>query len=217
MDIMNAIRSRRSIRAYERRPVERAIVKELIEAAIMAPSGSNAQPWKFYVVTGQVRKELDVLLLSCMDEVLRYEDRQIGGRSGSHRTEFYQELNQFLSKHDTTIEQLFQNLLQYYDAPVVIIITMDDLVRENTLATGAAIENFLLAACESGLGACWITLPFMRTKSGAQKIRKHLNIPAGEKIISSIALGYPDELSTINSFKTSRDDLDSFVEWIGWD
>lgn len=217
MDLMNAIRNRKSVRAFNSKPIDKAVVKELLQAAIMAPSGSNAQPWKFYVLTGKAREQLDELLASCLDEAFQYQERQVGERSRSHRNEFTTALFRLLSMHNITTNQLFQNLLGYYHAPVIIMITVDDLVRENTLATGAAVENLLLAAEDRGLGACWITFPFMRTKSGGQRIKRHLKIPANEKLISSIALGYPDEQSALNSFKSSRGNIDSFVEWVGWE
>jgi nitroreductase len=100
---------------------------------------------------------------------------------------------------------------------VLIVLTLDDLVRENTLATGAAIENILLAATGRGLGACWMTFPFMQTKTGGQKIKRHLGIPPEDKIISCVVVGFPDRNSKLNQFKPSRKDPDSFIEWIGWE
>ena len=222
MDLMNVIRDRKSIRAFKPIPVKKLIVEKLLRAAIMAPSGSNAQPWKFHVITGRDKKELDDLLLTCSSEAREIFEREVdreqnmGGRTGPRRTEFNNALFELLAKNDM-IEKMLPSVLNYYGAPVAIFITVDHVLRENILATGAAIENLLLAAHNEGLGSCWISLPFMRTKSGGPKIKKHLNLPAEEKLIASIAIGYPDEQSPLNLFKSSRDDFDSFVEWIGWD
>lgn len=50
MDVLEAIRSRRSIRRFEDRPVADDAVKQLLEAAMQAPSARNAQPWQFLVL-----------------------------------------------------------------------------------------------------------------------------------------------------------------------
>ena len=50
MDLMNAIRTRRSVRKYEDKPVSAEMVREILEAAMMAPSAGNAQPWHFMVI-----------------------------------------------------------------------------------------------------------------------------------------------------------------------
>ena len=199
------------------------MVKELLQAGIMAPSGSNAQPWKFFVVTGRYKKELDALLIPCVGEGIQLTERQtmidakLGKRTGLHKTAFNLMFAQMIQKSDATFEGVVQSLLSHYEAPVAIFITLDYSVRINILAAGAAIENILLAACDKGLGTCWLTFPYHRTKSAARIIKKYLNIPADEKIVSSIALGYPNEKAPINSLKTSRDEFNSFVEWFGWD
>ena len=68
MDIMETIKKRKSIRAYTPEPVSKETVQQLLEAAMMAPSGSNTQPWKFYVVGGEKKTELDEILLNCLAE-----------------------------------------------------------------------------------------------------------------------------------------------------
>jgi len=223
MDLMNAISNRKTVRAYKPTPVKKEVVEKLLQAGIMAPSGSNAQPWKFYVVTGRYKKELDALLLPCAEEGMRFTERQtgidanLGGRTGPHKAAFNIAYAKLVQENSMTFEGTVQLLLRHYDAPVAIFVTLDYSLRINIFAAGAAIENILLAACDSGLGTCWLTFPYMRTKSAAPTIKQYLNIPDSEKIVSSIALGYPDEQSPLNAFKTSRDEFNSFVEWFGWD
>jgi len=223
MDLMNAIKARKSIRAFQSKSVDKSVIEELLQAAIMAPSGSNAQPWKFFVVTGQCKKELDALLVRCVEEGLDITKRQtdidanLGRRTGTNKTAFNILFAKFYQEKSLTLEGAVQSLLRHYEAPVAIFITLDYSVRINILAAGAAIENILLAACDKGLGTCWLTFPYHRTKSAPRIIKKHLNIPASEKIVSSIALGYPDTEAPINAFKAPRNEFNSFVEWFGWD
>ncbi len=58
MDLMTLIKTRRSVRKFTPEPVDREILKELVEAAVWAPTGGNAQTWRFVVVSepGQLRK-----------------------------------------------------------------------------------------------------------------------------------------------------------------
>jgi nitroreductase len=57
MNVKDAIESRRSIRKYQDKPVSKEIINELIEAVMLAPSGNNAQPWKFKIITSREEKE----------------------------------------------------------------------------------------------------------------------------------------------------------------
>jgi len=224
MDIMEAIRKRKSIRAYASEPVPRDVMKELLEAAFMAPTGSNSQPWKFYVVAGERKRQLDDVLLNCLEESHKTSNELQMGREGgdakaqeriaARRMELMQEVMEILRKNDVPIDKFVKGSFVYFDAPVAIFITMDQSLAENTLvAVGAAVENLMLLACEKGLGTCWIGMALMYSK----EIRENLGIPDSERIITSLALGYPDDEAPINSFKASKDDLDTFVEWVGWD
>ena len=63
MDVIEAIKTRHSVRAYLDKPVEEALVREVIEISKQSPSGVNSQPWRVYVVMGQAKDALvkDVL------------------------------------------------------------------------------------------------------------------------------------------------------------
>jgi nitroreductase len=224
MDVMEAIKERKSIRAFKPDAVSKETMRLLLDAAILAPTGSNSQPWKFYVVAGERKKQLDETLLKCLDEgqatsnelQMRRDGGDVGAqeRIAARSSELIREMMGILRENDLPIEILAKGSFHYFGSPVAIFVTMDQSLAENSLvAVGAAVQNLLLAACAKGLGACWIAMALMYSK----QIRETLGIPASERIIASLALGYPDEDAAINSFKSSRDDLDMFVEWIGWE
>jgi len=223
MELMEAVEKRKSIRAYMPGPVGKEIVEKLLRAAMMAPSGSNSQPWKFYVVTGTRKKALDEVLLQCLEEGRRTSNELQVQREGgdekaqeiinSRRSDLTRAIMNLLVKNDLPLEMFVKGSFTYFGAPVAIFVTMDQSLGENNLVSiGAAVENLLLAACENGLGTCWIGMALMYAK----EIKENLGIPDTERIVSSLALGYPDEAAPINSFKAGRDDFDSFTEWIGW-
>ncbi len=224
MEIIEAIRKRKSIRAYTHDPVPGDVMKQLLEAALLAPTGSNMQPWKFYVVAGERKKQLDDLMRKCLDESHKTSNELQMSRDGGdpivqealagRRTKLLQEITEILRKNHVPLEKFAKGSFVYFGAPVAIFVTMDQSLAEHTMvAVGAAVENLMLLACEKGLGTCWIGMALMYSK----EIKENLGIPDTERIISSLALGYPDEDAPINSFKASKDDIESFVEWIGWD
>jgi len=55
MNVMDAIRTRRSIRKFEDKPVSEEMVREILDAAMMAPSAGNGQPWRFLVVNDRAK------------------------------------------------------------------------------------------------------------------------------------------------------------------
>ena len=224
MDVMEAIKKRKSIRAYRPDPVSKELMQELLEAAIMAPTGSNQQPWKFHVVAGEKKKQLDEVILECLEEGRTTSNelqmQREGGeeksqeRMNSRRSELLRDVMKILTENDVPIEMFVKGSFRYFGAPVAVFVTMDQSLGENTMvAVGAAVQNLLLAACDKGLGTCWIGMALMYSR----EIREALGLPSTERIITSLALGYPDDEAPINSFKSTRDGLDSFVEWIGWE
>lgn len=224
MDVTEAIRKRKSVRAYKPDPVSKDVMKELLEAALLAPTGSNTQPFRFYVVGGEGKKALDEALLRCLDEgestSNELEIQREGGsddaqdKMNARRTDLMREVMDILRNNDVPIEVFARGSFHFFGAPVAIFVTMDKSLAESTLvAVGAAVENLMLAACDKGIGTCWIGMALMYSR----QIRESLGIADSERIITSLALGYPDDEAPINTFKAGRDDFDAFVEWIGWE
>jgi nitroreductase len=224
MDTLKAIQKRRSVRAYTAKPVPQQVVRELLEAAILAPSGSNTQPWKFYVVGGKRKQELDELLLKCLDEGRatsnELQQQREGGdekaqeKINSRRFELTRGIMDLLRENDLPIDVFAKGSFKYFGAPVSVFITMDQSLGENyLLGIGAAVENLMLLACDRGLGTCWIGMALMYAK----EIKQFLGVPDSERIVSSFALGYPDKDAPLHSFKSTRDPLESLVTWVGWE
>lgn len=221
MELRETIGRRRSVRAYKPDAVPRELVEEILHAATQAPSNSNIQPWTFYVVTGKKKAELDALLMRCVEEgrptssELR-ESAEAGdeaelARLNSNRATLIRGVTQVLAENDLPVDLFTKGSFRFYGAPVAIVVTMDRSQGEGVvLAIGAAIENLLLAAVDRGLGGCWIALTVRYSK----EIREFLGIPAGQRIITTVALGYPDENSPVNSFKSGREPLLERIRWI---
>jgi nitroreductase len=180
------IQDRRSIRQYSKDPVSEEHLEMILEAARQAPSGENAQPWRFIVVRDEAtRKQLGAIA---------------GGGSGRRFTaEFVTEKMQerFESLEDEAKKKaIFEKLTSgrvsafLADAPVSIVVCGRKDVWDLPYDTSAAIENMLLMVTALGLGACWVIAPCIDIRD-EERLKDLLGVPEGIKIVSIIAVGHP--------------------------
>jgi nitroreductase len=183
---LKIIQERRSIREYTSEPVSNQDMDMILEAARQAPSGENAQPWRFIIVKdAETRKKLGALA---------------GGGSGRRFTaEFVTKKMQerFANLQDeakkrAAFEKLTSGQVSAFlaDAPVNIIVCGKKDVWDLPYDTSAAIENILLMVTALGLGACWVIAPCIDIRD-EERIKEILDIPEGFKAISIISVGHP--------------------------
>jgi nitroreductase len=183
---VKVIQDRRSIREYTAEPVSDDDLNMILESARLAPSGENAQPWRFVIVQDAgTRKKLGALA---------------GGGSGRRFTaEFVTQKMQerFSSLQDEEKKKAaFQKLTSgqvsafLATAPVNIVICGKKDVWDLPYDTSAAIENMLLMVTALGLGACWVIAPCIDIRD-EERIKQLLAIPEGFKVISLISVGHP--------------------------
>jgi nitroreductase len=171
MDIMEAMRQRHSYRSFTDEPVDRALLERVLNAARLAPSAMNAQPWRFHVATGTTRQRV----AEVMQQTTVYLDDYLANMGMNDR-----------------IEAATKFATDLGDAPVVMAMSIPRSDNEmaalnNTLSAGAALENLLLAATAYGLGTCSITFSYWVRDELAQA----LEVPADEMIVALIVLGHP--------------------------
>ena len=183
---MKLIQDRRSIRQYAKDPVSEEHLEMILEAARQAPSGENAQPWRFIVVKDEAtRKELGAIA---------------GGGSGRRFTAEYvtkQMQARFESLEDeekkkAIFEKLTSGRVSAFlaDAPVSIVVCGRKDVWDLPYDTSAAIENMLLMVTALGLGACWVIAPAIDIRD-EERLKDLLGVPEGAKVVSIIAVGHP--------------------------
>jgi nitroreductase len=162
MDLDQALKGRRSVRSYLRKPVPKKLVKQIIEAATYAPSAKNGQQWRFTVLTSKSKKELT--------DVFRHALEKLSKRIGK-----------------ANMGSSFGSCSIMEHAPVVIIVwnAGDQGWETETHSVAAAIQNMLLKAYSLGLGTVWIGDIFYTTNA----LKKHLAKPW--KLTAAIALGWP--------------------------
>lgn len=183
---MKVIQDRRSIREYSPEPVTEEDLDLILEAARQAPSGENAQPWRFVVIKNPAtRKKLGAIA---------------GGGSGRRFTaEFVTKKMQERfaglqdeAKKKAAFEKLTSGQVSAFlaDAPVSLVIVGKKDVWDLPFDTSAAIENILLMVTALGLGACWVIAPCIDIRDEL-RIKDLLSIPEGFKAISIISIGHP--------------------------
>ncbi len=192
MDVLQAIESRRSIRKFKTDPLPHETIESILDAARLAPSGKNNQPWRFVVVEKDAREQM----FSCLQAGLKASIEK-GIPTGS-------------------AENTFRIMRE---APVTIFIfnpkdnapwseqTIPERVFRivNTQSVGAAIQNMLLRAQELGLGSLWICDTF----SSYSELCSWLG--RDSLLVAAVSLGYPAESPAARP----RLPLDDLVEWRG--
>ena len=191
------MQSRRSIRRYQDRPVDRAVLEELLTCAMWAPSAHNRQPWRFCVVTDEQKKQR----LSDVIGERWASDLRAGG------------VDEAIIERRVAISRVRMTTAA---ALVAVSVCMDDMDTypdgarqdaERTMAvqsTALACQNLLLAAHAHGLGACWMCAPLF----APALVRKTLDLPETWQPQALITLGYAAE-----DRESEREPLDIRVVW----
>jgi len=186
MELQQAIRSRRAVRAYTAASVDRATVLRVIDAAIQAPSAVNTQPWSFIVV--EDRSMLARISSECKAHMLNNASAELAPH----------ELQEHLRDPDFDI---------FYHAPALIVISSVRADGWAVVNCALAAENLMLAACEEGLGTCWIGFAQSWLASSAGKAL--LGIPSLHLPVAPIILGHPHGVTPAVPRKAAE------VRWIG--
>lgn len=212
------IRGRRTKRGFLNRAVPLESVREILSAAKYAPSSSNTQPWRCYIVVGKARDRIAdaaVKAYRADPENLTpeypffpkplhepYSERfntfrgQLGDAQGVHRSD------KVGRRRD--VERQFR----FFDAPIGIIFTMDRrLERASFICYGCFLQNIMLAARARGLDTC----PQQIWSLQFPVLRKHLDIPETEMVIAGMSLGYADDSLPENNMPMHKLELDEFV------
>ena len=221
MDLIEAIKTRRSIRGFKKDPVSKETIHKILEAAIRTPSGMNTQPWEFVVAGSkaldQVREECSKLFNEGAfptNDMLR---QPFEGVFKKRQVDLAVELFKLMGIAREDKEARKQWMLRgfrFFDAPCQIIIIADKELKYHLdmLGVGALCQTICLAAMEYGLGTCIADQGIMYD----QVWRKHANIPESKRLIAGISIGYPDPDFPANKLVSSREPVDSITTWLGY-
>ncbi|MDY6935264.1 MAG: nitroreductase [Spirochaetota bacterium] len=224
MDLIEALQTRKSIRAFKPDPVPQKVIKEILGIACRAPSAMNIQPWEFLVLTGNILEEIgkenvkllnsgtppspEHLVVGWTNESV-YRLRQVGLAKQLFR------LMDIPREDKVKRAWWLERGFRHFDAPVSIVILTDRSLVESTplLDLGAVMQNICLAAMGFNLGTCIEDQSVMYP----QVLRKAAGIPDSKRIIIGIAIGYPDMDFPANRVESAREPVDNITTWCGYD
>lgn len=221
-DIAALIRGRQSKRGFLNQAIPMATVRRILSVAKYAPSSSNTQPWRCYVVSGDARERITEAAVAAYREnpdamPLQYPffPKELPNPFSSRFNTFRGKLGdaQGVPRSDIVgrrrdVERQFR----FFDAPVGLIFTMDRRLEwASFLCYGCFLQNIMLAARAEGLDTC----PQQIWSLQAAVLHRELDIPEGEMVIAGMSLGYADNSLPENRMHLDKLELEDFVSFVG--
>lgn len=196
MDVANAIQSRRSIRNFKDKELAAEDVNTILEAARLAPSGTNLQPWRFVVIESEeMRNKLQNCTLDFVAEAPVTIACAVDYDSLEKVPRRIKELLQAGAFKGTALEKNDDSNYSGRD------MSAEEAKRYLYLNEAIAVENMVLQATELGIGSCWVMM------FNEDKLADILDLEGNLELVSLLALGYPEE----EPAQRPRLDLDELV------
>ena len=224
MNYDDVILNRRSIRGYKPDPVPKALIREVIEIAMRAPSSMNTQPWNFHVVAGDV---LDRIRAGNSENMLagvpQSREFRIGEAfAGVHRERQIEVAKQLFSAMEIERDNAEKRQdwvmrgFRQFDAPASIVITYDRALHGSDDAPfdcGGVTNALVNAAWSRGLGCVINSQGIMQSPV----VREHAHIPEDQVIMKCIAIGWPDDCFPANAVVSLRKSVDDAATFLGFE
>jgi nitroreductase len=229
--VVTAVESRFSCRAFGRdKAVDRREIEEILRVASRAPSGTNTQPWKVYVLQDQPRDDL-------VDRVCAVDDAVHADPSLAsvyrEKSDFYPQewVSPYIDRRRQNGWGLYgllgiakgekekmhaqvQRNYRFFDAPVGLIFTVDRVMGRGALLDyGMFIQNIMLLTRTRGLHTC----PQAAWNHYAPVVLQFLGAGSEEELVCGMALGYADEEAPVNMLQTPREPVETFAHWVDSD
>jgi nitroreductase len=187
--LFEALRTTRTVRRLKPDPVPDALLRQVLEAATMAPSGGNRQPWRFLVVRdAAVKQRLADLYRPLWETFSQAYVAALGNVPADKR-----------KSHDVMLSAANHLAAHFHEAPIILVVcvhmpelAITDLGLDRPPIVGGAsiypaVQNLILACRAVGLGAALTTL-LCREEP---KVRELLGIPDGWATAAHLAIGFP--------------------------
>lgn len=216
MEVIDALNTRFTVRAFKPDPIDRSILEKVMEAALRAPSWANTQPWEIYVAGGEVLNRLrEAYVANLKNCVARDPDLAapkewpplLQRRMEALRSERMATLER-VCLDKTEMKDLSELNYHFFHAPVVAYICMDrTLTPWSIFDLGLFSQSLMLAARHFGLDSA----PAVTLVAHPDLVRKELAIPDDLLIVIGIALGYKDAGNPQNQYRSSRRSVEEAV------
>ena len=219
MNVIKALEQRKSTRAFLSKEVEQEKINTILNAARHAPSGTNTQPWQVAVVTGEAKIKLQTKIEGAFRagdkghaDYTYYPDewqQPYASRRKECGLLLYKTLGIRREDKERQINQWVANY-RAFDAPVLLLFFMDDVMQTGSyIDYGMFLQSVMLAAVDQGLATC----PQASIADYPEIIKAQLAYSEETVLLCGMALGYEDKDALVNSYRTSREDVDSFTRY----
>ena len=223
----DAINGRQSVRQFLPKAVPRALIEHLLSLASRAPSGTNTQPWRAYVLQGNSLSSLVSQVCTVHDAIARnpalaadykeaydyYPEQWVSPYIERRRENgwgLYGLLG--ITKGDkAAMHAQQQRNFRFFDAPVGLMFTLDRVMGRGSLVDyGMFLQTLMLAARGHGLDTC----PQAAWNGFSKIILPHIGAGDNEMLVCGMALGYADPAALVNTFRTPRVVAADFTTWL---
>lgn len=228
MEVIDAIKERKSIRAFKSDPIKQELLQKIIEQAQRAPSWANTQPWEFAIATGEKLKAIQDAFVKRGAQGMQNAQAEVA-RPYDFPEPYISRIKAMQAKEGRgrakemgppDFEAMFAMNARHYGAPccIYLLVNKNFVYQEKGVNvwslydSGSAVQNIMLLAVNYGLGtiaqAMAVTYPDI--------IRKELDISEDKLIALGIAIGYPDWDNPINKDMRDRVPLDEIAKFYGF-
>ena len=219
LSVLDAIAGRKSVRGFMPDPVPRETLRAILDAAARAPSGTNTQPWKVYVVEGTARERVSEAVIAASNA---------GDTSPSYDYSPEKWYDPYLARRRKLGFGLYDLLgiakddmegrkrqhhenFRFFGAPVGLFFTIDDRLNKGSwLDIGIFLSHVMLAARGHGLETC----PQAAWPTYSRPIHEALGIPDDEVLVCGMSLGRPDWDAPANALQSERAPVDEFATFL---
>lgn len=222
-----AIENRFCVRAFLPTPVPRDTLQDILRVATRAPSGSNAQPWKVYVLQGAAKAGLIEKVCAAHDALREHTELEAKFRPDY---DYYPRhwVEPYLSRRRQNGWSLYgllgitkgekdkmhaqhQRNFRFFDAPVGLLFTLDRVMGQGSLVDyGMFLQSIMVAARARGLHTC----PQAAWNNYAHIVLPHIGASAEEMLVCGMSLGHADMGALVNTYGTPREPVESFTHWL---
>ena len=219
MKVCEALEQRKSVRAFLDKPVEKAAIIRILNAARHAPSGTNTQPWNVAVVMGDEKRKLDTLIENEFrtrgEGKLPYNYYPVEwkepykSRRKACGLQLYSAVNIGRNDKEKRLAQWAANY-RAFDAPVAMFFFLEDIMEIGSyMDYGMFLQSIMLAAVEEGLATC----PQAALGQYPELVRGELGYADNFTLLCGMALGYEDSSAPVNTYRTPREEVNSFTRF----
>lgn len=224
MTVTEAVTTRRSVRAFLDKPVDREVLTRILETAQRSPSGGNLQPWHGIVLTGA---PMQALFERIAQEIPRGREAfapeynvyppELDGPYEARRRAVGEDMYGALQipREEKFLRLMwFSNNFRAFGAPVLMLVhTPRYMGPPQWSDMGMWLQTIGLLCREDGLDTCfqeaWAVY--------SPQIREMVEIPEDHMFFCGVAIGYRDPDAAVNNFTVARAALDESIRWAGWD